>query len=73
MNGLRAYFIVPENTDINKLRANIDGTATSLGAIFNTEENNAPVYNLQGQRVGSSLGSLKSGIYIKNGKKVVVK
>ncbi len=73
MNGLRAYFIVPENTDINKLRANIDGTATSLGAIFNTEENNASVYNLQGQRVGSSLGSLKSGIYIKNGKKVVVK
>lgn len=73
MNGLRAYFIVPENTDINKLRANIDGTATSLGAIFNTEENNAPVYNLQGQRVGSALGSLKSGIYIKNGKKVVVK
>lgn len=73
MNGLRAYFIVPENTDINKLRANIDGTATSLGAIFNTEENNAPVYNLQGQRVGNSLGSLKSGIYIKNGKKVVVK
>lgn len=73
MNGLRAYFIVPENTDINKLRANIDGTATSLGAIFNTEENNAPVYNLHGQRVGSSLGSLKSGIYIKNGKKVVVK
>lgn len=73
MNGLRAYFIVPENTDINKLRANIDGTATSLGAIFNTEENNAPVYNLQGLRVGSSLGSLKSGIYIKNGKKVVVK
>lgn len=73
MNGLRTYFIVPENTDINKLRANIDGTATSLGAIFNTEENNAPIYNLQGQRVGSSLGSLKSGIYIKNGKKVVVK
>lgn len=73
MNGLRAYFIVPENTDINKLRANIDGTATSLGAIFNNEENNAPVYNLQGQCVGCSLGSLKSGVYIKNGKKVVVK
>ena len=73
MNGLRAYFIVPENTDINKLRANIDGTATSLGAIFNNEEDNAPVYNLQGQCVGCSLGSLKSGVYIKNGKKVVVK
>lgn len=73
MNGLRAYFIVPENTDINKLRANIDGTATSLGAIFNNEENNALVYNLQGQCVGCSLGSLKSGVYIKNGKKVVVK
>lgn len=73
IGGLRAYFIVPQGTDIKKLRANLDGTPTSLGTIFDTEESNAPVYNLQGQCVGNSLRTLKSGIYIQNGKKVVVK
>ena len=57
IGGLRAYFIVPQGTDIKKLRANLDGTPTSLGTIF----------------VGNSLRALKSGIYIQNGKKVVVK
>ena len=73
MNGLRAYFIVPEGTDIKKLRANLDGATTALGEIFDTEESNTPVYNLQGQCVGNSLSTLKSGIYVQNGKKVVVK
>lgn len=73
IGGLRAYFIVPQDTDIKKLRANLDGTPTSLDTIFNNEESNAPVYNLQGQCVGNSLRALKSGIYIQNGKKVVVK
>lgn len=73
IGGLRAYFIVPQGTDIKKLRTNLDGTPTSLGTIFDTEESNAPVYNLQGQCVGNSLRALKSGIYIQNGKKVVVK
>ena len=73
IDGLRAYFIVPQGTDIKKLRANLDGTPTSLGTIFDTEESNAPVYNLQGQCVGNSLRALKSGIYIQNGKKVAVK
>lgn len=73
MNGLRAYFIVPDGTDIKKLRANLDGATTSLGEIFDTEESNTPVYNLQGQCVGNSLSTLKSGIYVQNGKKVVVK
>ena len=73
MNGLRAYFIVPEGTDIKKLRANLDGATTSLGEIFDTEKSNTPVYNLQGQCVGNSLSTLKSGIYVQNGKKVVVK
>ena len=73
IGGLRAYFIVPQGTDIKKLRANLDGTPTSLDTIFDTEESNAPVYNLQGQCIGNSLRALKSGIYIQNGKTVVVK
>lgn len=73
MNGMRAYFIVPSGTDTQMLRANIDGTVTSLDRVFYTADHDAPVYNLQGQCVGNSLSSLKSGIYVQNGKKVIVK
>ena len=40
-----------------------------------SEENNenAPVYNLNGQYVGNSTKQLKAGIYIQGGKKIVVK
>ena len=40
-----------------------------------SEENNenAPVYNLNGQYVGNSTKMLKAGIYIQGGKKIVVK
>lgn len=31
------------------------------------------VYNLSGQRVGNSVGALSKGIYIINGKKVIIK
>ena len=73
MDGMRAYFIVPKNTDINKFRANIDGSLTPLTHIFATEGSDAPVYNTMGQYAGNSLNSLKRGIYIQNGKKIVVK
>lgn len=73
MDGMRAYFIVPKNTDTNKLRANIDGELTPITHIFATEGSDAPVYNMMGQYAGNSLNSLKRGIYIQNGKKIVVK
>lgn len=47
----------------------------SIKDINVSEENNenAPVYNLNGQYVGNSTKLLKAGIYIQGGKKVVVK
>lgn len=44
-------------------------SVSSLGA----EPVNAPVYNLNGQKAGDSLKGLAPGIYIVNGKKVIVK
>ena len=72
MNGFRAYFAIPKGTATSALRVNIDGTATSIKSI-NSEvvESNAPVYNLQGQRVDGN--NLTPGIYVKAGKKFVVK
>lgn len=75
MKGLRAYFIVPAGTNAAALRVKIDGTLTSInaidGALLQVEA--APVYNMQGQRVGNSLEGLPRGVYVQNGKKYVVR
>ena len=74
MKGMRAYFIVPSGTSATALRANIDGNVTAISHINGAEVvGAAPVYNLQGQYVGTSLGGLPRGIYVQNGKKVVVR
>ena len=53
----------------------INGITTGVGFIWAGEKRNATatddVYNLQGQKVNSK--TLKPGIYIKNGKKFMVK
>lgn len=70
--GFRAYFAIPKSASASALRVVIDGTATSIKNIDSeVVESNAPVYNLQGQRVNGN--NLTSGIYVKAGKKFVVK
>ena len=70
--GFRAYFAIPKSASASALRVVIDGTATSIKNIDSeVVESNAPVYNLQGQRVNGN--NLTPGIYVKAGKKFVVK
>lgn len=70
--GFRAYFAIPNGSAASALRVVIDGTATSIKNIDSeVVESNAPVYNLQGQRVDGN--NLTPGIYVKAGKKFVVK
>lgn len=72
MKGFRAYFAIPNSAATSALRVVIDGTATSIKNIDSeVVESNVPVYNLQGQRVDGN--NLTSGIYVKAGKKFVVK
>ena len=72
MKGFRAYFAIPNSVKASELRVVIDGTATSIKNIDSeVVEDNAPVYNLQGQRVDGN--NLTPGIYVKAGKKFVVK
>lgn len=48
--------------------------ASGINAVENTKMNtNAPVYNLNGQHVANGRNGLASGVYIQNGKKIVVK
>lgn len=70
--GFRAYFAIPGSAAASALRVVIDGTATSIKNIDSeVVESNAPVYNLQGLRVNGN--NLTPGIYVKAGKKFVVK
>lgn len=70
--GFRAYFAIPNSASASALRVVIDGTATSIKNIDSeVVESNAPVYNLQGQRVDGN--NLTPGIYVKAGKKFLIK
>lgn len=74
MKGLRAFFIVPQGTNLAALRANIDGATTAIDELTTVVEQptNNRIYNLQGQFVGTSFEGLH-GVYVQNGKKVLVK
>lgn len=70
--GFRAYFAIPKSTDASALHVVIDGNVTSIKNInCGIVESDAAVYNLQGQRVDAH--SLMPGLYIKAGKKFVVR
>lgn len=73
MKGFRAFFIIPKGAGAqSSYMLKIDGTATSINSINGADVVvNAPVYNLQGQRVDGN--NLTPGIYVKAGKKFVVK
>lgn len=73
MKGFRAFFIIPEGAGAqSSYMLKIDGTATSINSINGADVVvDAPVYNLQGQRVDGN--NLTPGIYVKAGKKFVVK
>lgn len=74
MKAFRAFFVIPENTPASAVKAVIDGNATGIeDLVIDGVKANGRVYNLNGQYVGNSLNGLQSGIYIQNGKKIVVK
>lgn len=74
MKGMRAFFIVPQGTNLAALRANIDGATTAIDEFATVVEQPTDnrIYNLQGQFVGTSFEGLH-GVYVQNGKKVLVK
>ncbi|MGN1254084.1 MAG: hypothetical protein ACI4T9_05800 [Prevotella sp.] len=66
----RAYLTATAAT-AKSLSINYNGSSTTgISNITNIENDNAPIFNIQGMRMGKNL---PKGIYIKNGKKFVVK
>lgn len=74
MKGFRAAFVLSSGAEAKKYNVVIDGTATGIeDLVIDGVKANGRVYNLNGQYVGNSLNGLQPGLYIQNGKKIVVK
>lgn len=75
--GNHKYYVITVYANGESKLSNVayigDVEAGVNGIQAEAAESNAPVYNLNGQRVGNSLKNLGKGIFIQNGKKVVVK
>lgn len=67
--GFRAYFAIPENVS-SAMYIAVDGATTSIADIHTDCDTDVPTYTLQGQRVNNSGNR---GIYIKKGKKFIVR
>lgn len=73
MKGTRVYFIIPRKAVDQVLSYDTETIVDGIVDIeVNSQSNRQKVYNINGVYVGSSLQNLASGVYIVNGKKVVV-
>lgn len=74
IKGMRAFIQLPITANAKAFNLNIGGEATSIdtidGGLFN---GNATIYNLNGQKMSSDINGLAKGLYIVNGKKMIVK
>lgn len=72
VGALQAYFVVPAT--VSDARIELEGDPTGVNALH---EGGAPtatrVYNLNGQQVETGAAQLPQGVYIVNGRKMVVK
>lgn len=73
MKGTRVYFIIPRKAVDQVLSYDTETIVDGIVDVeVNSQSNSQKVYNINGVYVGSSLKSLTPGVYIVDGKKVVV-
>ena len=68
-NAFKAYLPLTTTQSVQALRFNFGGETTGVDAV-EVVKPNAPIYDLSGRRV---LSTVKGGVYIQNGKKFIVK
>lgn len=73
MKGTRVYFIIPRKAVDQVLSYDTETIVDGIVDVeVNSQSNRQKVYNINGVYVGDNLQNLTSGVYIVNGKKVVV-
>ena len=70
INACRAFFHLNDDVDIREFNLNLDGNATGIKTVYGLPFTVDSWYDLQGRKVQSTA---KKGVYILNGKKVVIK
>lgn len=72
--GFRAYLVPTSTTSAKAFTLSVDGTTTTISNI-NASQKVQPikVYSLDGRYVGNTTSGLRQGVYISNGRKVIVK
>ena len=76
LKALRGYFYTSTeapDTDLNEARIvyiNLDGTVTAISSVKAQLKADGNTYDLSGRKL---TGNLKQGVYIQNGKKIVIK
>ena len=75
MKGIRAYFTyTSSDPEAVAPRLVIDGVETAIAEVLGKEAvSDGRIYNLRGMYVGNDSSRLAKGVYIMNGKKVVLK
>lgn len=72
MKGMRAYFMCP-SAETASAQLQMDGTITEISEIVSDKDTDGYIYNMNGVCIGKEARSLGRGLYIKNGKKIIVK
>lgn len=71
LKGFRAYFQTMDSQPANIF---VDGVMTNITtATIDGESSDGPIYNIGGQMVCTSKGKLPKGVYVKSGKKMVIR
>lgn len=75
--GYRAYFIIDESVNESGLSKSVNFTFDEATGVVlcrqDADEASLPVYDLTGRMVGKNIHDLPTGIYIKGGRKYVVR
>ena len=72
MKGMRAYFACASEQAASA-QLQLGGELTGVASIVSDVDEDGNIYNLNGVCIGKDIKGLSKGLYIKNGKKFVVK
>ena len=72
LKPFRTFVTAPSGESLKMLQIDIADDLTGIDEV-ETEQKDSAVYDLQGIRVSSNLRGLAKGVYVVNGKKVIVK
>ena len=72
MKGMRAYFACASEQAASA-QLQLGGELTGIASIVSDVDEDGNIYNLNGVCIGKDIKGLSKGLYIKNGKKFVVK